>query len=167
MSFAPSALRQPRGSVLIIVLWICLGLVALTLYFANSMSSELRAADNRAMEISARQAVAGAERYAAHVLTTYMTNGTVPAATSATAGFPYQAENLAVGDAHFWFIGRDPNLAPATEPVFGLFGGKAATPSCGHSSPPSDNDSYTAFRDRTSRPLESRRRSGPGRAMPS
>lgn len=124
MNFAAST-RGPapspsRGSILIIVLWICLGLVALTLYFANSMSSELRAADNRAMEIAARQAVAGAERYAAHVLTTYMTDGTVPAATSATAGFPYQAENLAVGDAHFWFIGRDPNLAPATDPVFGL-----------------------------------------------
>lgn len=116
----PSSPRHPRGSILIIVLWICLGLVALTLYFANSMSSELRAADNRAMEIAARQAVAGAERYAAHVLTTYMSDGTVPPATSATAGFPYQAENLAVGDAHFWFIGRDPNLAPSTEPVFGL-----------------------------------------------
>ena len=37
-----TALPRQRGSVLIIVLWICLGLVALTLYFANSMSSELR-----------------------------------------------------------------------------------------------------------------------------
>eukprot|EP01036_Dinobryon_divergens_P044337 gene44338-59150_t len=32
-------------------MWTCLGLVALTLYFANSMSSELRAADNRVTEI--------------------------------------------------------------------------------------------------------------------
>ena len=45
-SFALPAARRPRqarGSVLIIVMWTCLGLVALTLYFANSMSSALRA----------------------------------------------------------------------------------------------------------------------------
>ncbi|MEN9632023.1 MAG: hypothetical protein RL077_427, partial [Verrucomicrobiota bacterium] len=56
-----------RGSILIMVIWICLGLVALTLYFANSMSSELRAGDNRASEVSARQAVAGGARYAAYL----------------------------------------------------------------------------------------------------
>ena len=118
-SFAAMSPLQ-RGSVLIIVLWICLGLVALTLYFANSMSSELRAADNRVMEIAARQAVAGGERYAAYVLTNHATNGAVPDPNSADPNFSYQAENLPVGDANFWFIGRDPNLVPTTEPVFGL-----------------------------------------------
>jgi len=109
-----------HGSVLIIVLWICLGLVALTLYFANSMSSELRAADNRAVEIAARLAVAGGERYAAYVLTTYAKNGAVPDPNSTDPNFPYQAVNLPVGDANFWFIGRDPNVTPGANPVFGL-----------------------------------------------
>ncbi len=48
-----------RGAVLVIVIWICLGLVALTLYFADSITSEMRAADNRVAEIAVRQAVAG------------------------------------------------------------------------------------------------------------
>jgi len=112
--------RARRGSVLIIVMWICLGVVALTLYFANSMSSDLRAADNRASDIDARQAVAGATRYAAYVLTNYAVNGAVPDPNSVDPNFPYLAENLPVGEAHFWFIGRDPNLAPAADPVFGL-----------------------------------------------
>lgn len=111
---------RQRGSILIIVLWICLGVVALTLYFANSMSSELRAADNRAVEIVARQAVAGGERYASHLLSTYATDGAVPEPNSANPDCPYEAGNLPVGDASFWFIGRDPNLPSTTEPVFGL-----------------------------------------------
>ncbi len=113
-------LRSTRASILIVVLWICLGVVALTLYFANSMSSELRAADNRAAEIAARQAVAGGERYASHILTTYAVNGAVPELNAANPDCPYQAENLPVGDASFWFIGRDPNLPATTDPVFGL-----------------------------------------------
>jgi len=120
----PRALRfhsaSRRGAVLIIVLWVCLGVVALTLYFANEMSSELRAADNAAAEIAARQALAGGVRYASHLLATYAANGTVPELNAANADCPYSAENLAVGDASFWFIGRDPNLPVGTEPVFGL-----------------------------------------------
>ena len=111
-----ATLAATRGSVLIIVLWICLGLVALTLYFANSMSSELRAADNRAVEVAARQAVAGGERYAAYSLTNFAANGVVPDPTINS----YQTENLPVGDASFWFIGRDPNATATAEPVFGL-----------------------------------------------
>ena len=109
-----SASRSQRGSVLIIVMWICLGLVALTLYFANSMSSELRAADNRVTEIAARQAVAGGTRYAAYVLTQFATGGAVPNVED------YKAEALPVGDAKFWLIGRDTDQAPTTEPYFGL-----------------------------------------------
>jgi type II secretory pathway component PulK len=110
-----------RGSVIIIVMWTCLGLVALTLYFANSMSSELRAAENRATAIEARQAVQGGIRYAAYVLTNFSANGALPNITT-----DYKAEALPVGDAQFWFIGRDYGqsgtlVAPVvTEPVFGL-----------------------------------------------
>jgi hypothetical protein len=39
--------RRENASVLIIVLWVCVGLVSIALYFANSMTYELRASDNR------------------------------------------------------------------------------------------------------------------------
>jgi len=117
-----------RGSVLIIVLWICLGLVTLTLYFAHEVNSELQAAANRVGEIEARQAVAGAIRYAAYVLNNYAIDGVVP-----DSGIPpdpvqdYYSAGLQVGDVpgdpQFWFIGRDPNdvgTPPLTQPVFSL-----------------------------------------------
>ncbi len=113
--------RQSRGSVLIIVMWICLGLVTLALYFADSMSSELRASDNRVNEAAARQAIAGGTRYAAYILTNYGTGGAVPDLTQQETDF--KTEALTVGDATFWFIGRDNNNTNSqspTEPTFGL-----------------------------------------------
>lgn len=103
-----------RGSVLIIVIWVCLGLVALTLYFANSMSSELRAAENRAADLQAQQAVAAGTRYAALVLKQFATGGTVPRVED------FRCEAMPVGEATFWFIGRDNDQVPGTEPVFGI-----------------------------------------------
>jgi DNA uptake protein ComE-like DNA-binding protein len=103
-----------RGSVLIIVMWVCLGLVALTVYFADSMSSEFQAAGNRSAEVIARQAVAGGTRYAAYVLSQFAANGAVPHIED------YKSEDLPVGDASFWFLGRDLNQRPSSEPVFGL-----------------------------------------------
>lgn len=94
------------GSILIIVLWVALGLVTIALYFANSMSFEMRAADNRVSGLAAEQAVEGGARYVKQVLTTFATNGAVPAVTL------YQSEAVPVGDAHFWLIGR-----PVTETV--------------------------------------------------
>ncbi|MEI2722116.1 MAG: hypothetical protein V9H26_00795 [Verrucomicrobiota bacterium] len=101
MSAAARRRRQAHGSVLIIVLWIALGLVAITLYFANAMSSELRAADNRVAMLAADQAIEGAARYVASVLTEQATNGIVPYITD------YANEAVAVGEAHFWLLGRD------------------------------------------------------------
>ena len=108
-----------RGSVLIIVMWICLGLVALALYFANAMSSELRAADNRVAEVAARQAIAAGTRYAATVLTQYAVGGAVPRIED------YKSEAVPVGDdAKFWFIGRSydalPSQQQSNEPYFAL-----------------------------------------------
>ena len=57
-----------RRSVLIIVLWIPIGLVSIALYFANSMTYELRAADNRVSGLAADQAIEGAARYVGYVL---------------------------------------------------------------------------------------------------
>ena len=56
-----SANLRRQGSVLIIVLWVAFGLVSLTLYFANSMSFESRAADNRVASMEAEQAFEAAE----------------------------------------------------------------------------------------------------------
>ena len=110
----PTSASQQRGSVLIIVLWIALGLVAITLYFGNSMSSELRASDNRVQSLAAGQAIEGAARYVAKVLTDQATNGIVPYYTD------YASEAMAVGDAHFWLIGRTDGQAAPNEIVFGL-----------------------------------------------
>jgi type II secretory pathway component PulK len=103
-----------RGSVLILVLWIAIGLTAIALYFANSMTFELRASDNRATGIAAEQAIEGAARYVGWVLSNFATNGAVPNNTQ------FSCAAVPVGDAHFWLIGRDPSGALATEPYFGL-----------------------------------------------
>src|SRR5262245_33750636 len=89
-----------RGSVLIIVLWVAFGLVSVTLYFANSMSLELRAADNRLASLEAEQAIAGAVRYLSNVLVNVETPGAWP------DPFSYHAEAVPVGRANFWLIGR-------------------------------------------------------------
>ncbi len=133
--FAPSGLRwrthsQGRrplrgaaranygGSVLIIVLWIALGLVALALYFAQSMNLELRASDNRVSAQAADQAIEGAVRYVNYLLTTQVTNGSNGYVLDPSS-FVNQA--VPVGDAHFWLIGRDTNtpVGPGTL-AFGL-----------------------------------------------
>ncbi len=100
MNVQPSPRASQRSSVLVIVLWIALGLVAITLYFANSMSFELRASDNRVAAMSADQAIEAAARYVSVVLAAQATNGTLPDVTT------YQCEAVPVGDAHFWLIGR-------------------------------------------------------------
>jgi type II secretory pathway component PulK len=118
-----------RGSVFVIVLLICFGLVSMALYFANSMSLELRAADNRTSGLSSDQIIEGATRYISSILANYATNGAMPDPAV------YSAEAVPVGNAktpeqngRFWLIGRDPNngsgstasSSSTTEPVFGL-----------------------------------------------
>lgn len=106
--------RAEAGSVLIIVIWVCLGLVALTVYFADSMTSEMRAADNRVVKVAVRQAAIGGTRYAAFILSQYGTNGTVPYRDD------YVCEAVPLGEASFWLLGRDPDQRPTEDPVFGL-----------------------------------------------
>jgi type II secretory pathway component PulK len=101
------------GSVLIIVLWIALGLVALSLYFAQSMNLELRASDNRVCSQAAEQAIEGGVRYVNYLLTTqaaYGSNGCIPDLNG------YVREAVPVGEARFWLIGRDTNapVGPGT-----------------------------------------------------
>ena len=114
------AVRCENASVLIIVLWVCIGLVSLALYFANTMTYELRASDNRVSGVMADQAIEGAARYVGLVLLNYATNGTVPDSSQ------FKCEAVPVGDAKFWIIGRDPAEGNSPEPYFGLVdeGGK-------------------------------------------
>jgi type II secretory pathway component PulK len=107
---------QPeRGSVLIIVLWVAFGLVSLALYFAHSMSFELRASDNRTAGVEAEQAIAGAARYASNILANLQEPGTLPDLTT------YRCEAVSVGDAMFWLIGRgDQQQGTVDLPFFGL-----------------------------------------------
>jgi len=105
-----------EGSVLIIVLWVALGLVTVTLYFASSMTLEMRAADNRVCGFAADQAIEGGIRYVQYVLSTLGTNGTVPDVTT------YQSEAVPIGDAHIWLIGRAGNYQSQVQPDQVFFG---------------------------------------------
>ena len=100
-----------RGSVLIIVLWISLGLVTLAIYFANSMSMELRAADNQCAGGEADFAIDGAARYVNNILANFQSSG-----TTSTGPLPdpnsYQFKAVAVGSATFWVIGRGDDQSP-------------------------------------------------------
>jgi DNA uptake protein ComE-like DNA-binding protein len=111
----PGRTRQ-AGSVLIIVLWVAFGLVSLALYFAHSMSLELRAADNRVASLEAEQAIAGAARYLSNVLANAQQPGLLPATNT------YLCSGVPVGNAYFWLIGRDTNAWQngPYQPVFGL-----------------------------------------------
>lgn len=112
MTVRRSAAKRHQGSVLIIVLWVATGLVALALYFANTMSLEIRAADNRVSALAADQAIEAGARYVTQVLTTFATNGVVPDPTY------YQCEAVPVGDACFWLIGRAVTYQVEPDQVF-------------------------------------------------
>lgn len=105
-----------QGSVLVIVLWVALGLVSITLYFASSMNLELRAADNRVAGIAADQAIEGGIRYVRYILSNLATNGTVPDVTT------YQSEAVPIGDAHIWLIGRAGDYQSQIQPDQVFFG---------------------------------------------
>ena len=107
---------RERGSVLVLVMWIALGLVALTIYFANSSSFELQAADNRTSGLATEEAIDGAARYVTFVLANYATNGAMPDQNY------YQSAAVKVGESQFWLIGRDSNSPPANldQVTFGL-----------------------------------------------
>jgi len=100
------------GSALVIVLWVCLGLVSIALYFAQSMTFEIRAADNRVAAVQAEQAIAGAARYASNILSNLQTPGLLPDESS------YEREFVRLGEATFWFIGRSDQQTAPDQPWF-------------------------------------------------
>ncbi len=105
---------MPRAA-LIIVLWVSLGLVSLGLYFAYSMSLELKASENRLAGLEAEQAIEGVARYLTYFLGHLDRPGQYPDLTS------YLHEEMVVEDARTWLIGRDPAaITTPTEPYFSL-----------------------------------------------
>lgn len=119
--------RGRRGSALIIVLMISLGLVAVTLYFADTMIMEYQASENAAASLEADQACEGASRYLIYLLKNLEKPGQMPDDTT------YAREAVRVGDntnklcAKFWLIGRDPAIVQSLQqqeasdtPYFGL-----------------------------------------------
>jgi DNA uptake protein ComE-like DNA-binding protein len=103
-----------QGSVLIIALWVAFGLVSVALYFAQSMAFELRASDNRVAAMEAAQAINGAARYVSYSLSTLEEPGTMPDLR------PYHFEAAPIGQAQWWFLGREDEPSSATVPFFGL-----------------------------------------------
>lgn len=107
-----------RGSVLVLVLWITFGLIVLAVYFANSMSMELRGAANRVASVQAEHIDEGAANYVAYILSTYGTNGIMPNLTQNLPDF--RTTGVPVGDCYFWLIGRSDLQTLPERPAFGL-----------------------------------------------
>jgi len=113
--------RQGRGSgqtrsgtVLIVVLWVCLGLVSLALVFGHSMLMALRGTDNAVAGRQADQAIEGAVRYAQFLLINAEVPGQLPLPED------YVRERVPVGEARFWFLNRSASPDDSRVPVFGL-----------------------------------------------
>ncbi|MEK9863670.1 MAG: hypothetical protein VW804_10995, partial [Verrucomicrobiota bacterium] len=106
--------------MLIIVMWVALGLVSVTLYFAQAMFFEFRASDQYLQGLQAQQALEGGLRYAKHVLANLEEPGTMPEAST------YTTEKGLVGKSIFWFLGKHDNPSNQTLPAFSLVdeGGK-------------------------------------------
>jgi type II secretory pathway component PulK len=103
MNIAAKSPRTRSGSVLIIVLWVAFGLVSMALYFAHSMSFELRASDNRVAALESEQAINGAIRYVTNMLANMQQPGTMPDTNT------FYSEGVQIGGAMFWLINHDPN----------------------------------------------------------
>ncbi|KPL10958.1 hypothetical protein AMJ85_05030 [candidate division BRC1 bacterium SM23_51] len=106
-----------RATVLIIVLWIALGLVSIALHFGNSMMLEYRSADNSVAGLEAAQAIEGARRYIGFLLANPPSGeepGTLPDVET------YVSEEVPIGDAVFWLLGRGSEDTTYNRLVFGL-----------------------------------------------
>ncbi len=106
---------RDTGSVLIVVLIVCLGLVSVALLFGHSMLMAYRGEDNALAARQAQATIEGAARYAVSLLSNVTTPGDPLDPTQ------YQSEAVAVGEGTFWFIGEPLTAtAPTDQPTFGL-----------------------------------------------
>lgn len=116
------------GTVLIIVMVVCIGLVSVALFFAHSAAMSYRGSTSDISGRQAQRAIDGAVQYAEYLMIvsgTTNSGSSTPATTSAsTSGSTpmtyllpdpttYQCDAVPVGDATFWFIG-EPGTTTAT-----------------------------------------------------
>lgn len=102
------------GSVLILVLWVAFGLVALALYFAAAMGLELRAAEHRVAGLQAELAIQAAAVHVSNLLVRVEQPGWPPDLVA------QECEDVPVGEARFWLVGRGDTAVWGDLPVFGL-----------------------------------------------
>ena len=101
---SPSRAIPSAGSVLIAVLWACLGLVSVTLLFGHSMLLTYRGADNDLSGRQADHAIEGTARYLQSLIADLAVPGEFPEITT------YESEALQIGEATVWLLGRPTDL---------------------------------------------------------
>lgn len=111
---APSLSSCSKGSVLIVVMVVCMGLVALTIVFGSSMLMAYRGEQNSQEGRQSEQAIEGAARYAEYLMTQVTRAGAVPDPAT------FQSDSLPIGEATVWFIGLPAASDPIDQPAFGL-----------------------------------------------
>lgn len=113
-----SKAHSRRGTLLIVVMWVALGLISMALYFGNTIALEYRAAASSEAGFQSQQAIEGARRYLGFVLDNVETPGLPP---NLEEDAEYVAESVEVGQSRFWLVGRDPDAdVSPSEPVYGL-----------------------------------------------
>ncbi len=108
----PSARR--RGTALIVVMWSLFALVAMALAFGHGQAVAYRETDARIAAAQARMAIDGAAAYLETALATPEAPGRLPARGAV------EVEDVPVGDARFWILGRADTGLASDRPVFGL-----------------------------------------------
>ncbi|MGZ5546271.1 MAG: helix-hairpin-helix domain-containing protein, partial [Limisphaerales bacterium] len=83
-------------------------------YFGQSMSFELRGADNASAALEANQAIQGAARYVTNVLSRVTSPGLIPDTNS------YSCADMPIGNARVWFIGRNDRQNHGQNAAWGL-----------------------------------------------
>ena len=103
------------GAVLIIVLWIAFGLVSVTLYFGRSMFFEYKGANQATAGAQAEQANNGALRYFFYTL-----NNALEEEGDFPSELIMQTEQIQIGQATVWMLGRSGETVTLTDPHFGV-----------------------------------------------
>jgi DNA uptake protein ComE-like DNA-binding protein len=128
--------ESSRGSVLIIVMVVCIGLVSLALVFGHSMAMAYRGSVSDLAGRQSQRAIDGAVQYVEYLMivsgSNAATSGSSSAASSGTSGSgtmpatyllpdptTYQSEAVPVGGATFWFIG-EPGVSSGNASTNGL-----------------------------------------------
>lgn len=109
-----ASFKTAKGSVLIVVMLVCIGLVSLTLVFGNSMMLAYRGEDNSQAGQQAEAAIEGAARYAGYLFSQVSREGGMPDPDD------FQSDSLPIGNATVWFLGVPSSSDPVDQPTFGL-----------------------------------------------